>query len=123
MAKKTKRGRSAGGVNKAQAIRDEFKKQGIETAPKEVIATLKKQGINVAPAQVSNIRTSLKSPGSKKKKKKAVRRKVARAKSGGRPSSVSAVSADALRAAKKFIEQAGDMQQARAALDLLAELR
>jgi hypothetical protein len=117
MAKIARRGRSKGGVNKAQAVRDEFNKQGITTAPKDVIAALTKRGITVAPAQVSNIRTSLKG-GAKK-------RKVARRKAVGRkPAAKSAsVSVDALIAAKKLVDRMGGVDEARRALDVLAQLK
>jgi hypothetical protein len=116
MVKKARRGRSKGGVNKAQAVRDEFKKQGIATAPKDVIAALKKQGITVAPAQVSNIRTSLKGGAKKTKTAKGKR-------PGRKPGATNAsVSIDALIAAKKLVDRMGGVDKARRALDVLAQL-
>lgn len=116
MAKKARRGRSKGGVNKAQAVRDEFEKQGVDSAPKDVIAALKKRGIDVAPAQVSNIRTSLRGPA---KKKKSAKRQVVGRKAATKSDSVSI---DALIAAKKLADQMGGVDKAKQALDVLAKL-
>lgn len=107
--KKIRRGRH-GGVNKAQAIRDELKVMGNDASPKEVIARLKKKKIAVSPAQVSNVKASLRkgSNGSSRGRKKA---------------STATVSIAGLFEAKRLIDVAGGVNEARAALDTLAELQ
>ena len=103
-------------VNKAQSIRDTFEAMGIRTRPKAVIAMLAEKGIAVSAAQVSNIKSSLLH---KKKAKPATTSREAKA---SLPS-VDGIGVRTLLEAKKFVESAGGVEQARLAIEVLAKLR
>jgi hypothetical protein len=110
--KKVARGRSRGGVNKAQAIRDEFGVQGNDARPKDVIAALDAKGIKVASAQVSSIKAKLLGAGGKKR---------------GRPAKGASnngnVSLASLLAAKQLANKMGGVEAAKRALDVLVRLQ
>jgi hypothetical protein len=111
MAKKRAgRGRRSG-VNKAQAIRDEFGVQGADARPRDVRAVLLERGIKVSSAQVSNIKASLRGKGVKKGRRRAV------AGSNG------AVSVAALLEAKRLAKRMGGVEAAKRALDVLVRLQ
>ena len=92
-------------INKAQAIRDAFASMGADVRPRDLIAQLKKKKIVVSPAQVSNIKKDLQ--GGKR----------------GRPMKGTAVSVNGLVAAKRLVDAAGSVEDARKCLATLAELR
>src|SRR5690349_18123888 len=98
-----KRGRSKGGINKAQLIRDALNKLGIDASAKDVQAECAAHGASVAPAQVSNIRTKMKErrPGRKAKK-------IAGADGG--------VTADELIQARVMADKVGGVARAKALL-------
>ena len=117
MAKKkvARGGRSQSGVNKAQAIRDEFGVQGANARPKDVIAALAAKGIKVSSAQVSNIKSKL----GGKPRRKAGRK----AHSSSSSSSNGAVSLAALLDAKRLAQKMGGLEAAKRALDVLVRLQ
>ncbi len=89
-------------INKAQAIREMLQEMpdGRNT---DIIAALKKKRINVSPAQVSNLRTKGQKFGSKKGEGQ--------------------IDLTTLLGAKEFVDHAGGIEQARAALDTLSKLK
>lgn len=116
--KKTAAGENSG-PSKADAIRAYWDKLGHNARPKDIVDGLKADGIIVSPAQVSTLR-----PG-RKTKKKVGRRKgtVAAGTSGrkpGRKTSNVEVPVSALVAAKKFSEEVGSVEKAKAVLDALS---
>lgn len=117
--------------NLAQAIRDEFQKNGIDTRPRDIIATLAERGIKVSPAQVSNIKRTLLSP-SKAKGKRGRRGKAdshAMHDHAHESHSHDEITLDmsdiidAFRLAKKLLDKVGDLQLAHDVLDASAELQ
>jgi hypothetical protein len=111
MAKAKTGRRKRSGVNKAQAIRDQFAVLGAGARPKDVIAALAEKGIKVSSAQVSNIKSGLR--GKRKKK-------------GGRRAQTSvngAVSLAALLEAKRLAKRMGGVEAAKRALDVLVRLQ
>ena len=109
---KTKRVRKGrhGGVNKAQAIRDELKVLGVDASPKEVIARLKKKKITVSPAQVSNVKAAERKGGYTNGRKGATIKSAT-------------VSIAGLFEAKRLIDATGSVEKARQALETLAKLQ
>ncbi|HVU90535.1 MAG TPA: hypothetical protein VHD36_24650 [Pirellulales bacterium] len=103
MAKKVSGRGKRGSVNKAQAIRDEFSSQGMETRPKDIIASLKSKGIDVSSAQVSNIKATF-----------------------GRPrrghGANGALSVELLMEAKKLADRLGGIDVTRRAIEALSKL-
>src|SRR5687768_11132505 len=122
---KARRGRSRGGVNKSEAIR-EYLKQNSNAAPKDVAAALQAQGVKVSSQLVSNVKTTL---GKRAKGRRAARRVVGRrgaARRGARRAGrvgVGAISVQNLMDAKRVIEQVGSVEAVRKALDALESLR
>lgn len=110
-SKRTKRAgrpKAGSGVNKSQAIRD-YLSANPGAKPKDVAAALTAKGIDVAPAFVSVVKS--KSRGGKRrrgKKTAAGPRKAA---------SSAALTVDQLVAAKKFIDSAGGVARAKAAIE------
>ena len=134
MAKKTAASTRKSGKGKlAQAIRDEFQKNGLDTRPRDIIATLSARGIKVSPAQVSNIKSSLLQPKKPKRRPGPKADSTARSKAshdhGTHSHSHDAHTldlsdlVDALRVAKKLIEKVGDVHLAHEILDACANLQ
>lgn len=109
MAKKTSGRKSSRAGSKAQAIRDEFASQGPSARPRDIIAALKAKGITVSSAQVSNLKAS--------KGKRGPGRK-----SAGRHSGNGMISLATLVEVKKLADRLGGVENARHALDALAQL-
>lgn len=103
MAKKTPRG------VKSQAIRD-YLNANKKAKASEVVAALAEKGIKVSAPMVYNL-----------KARKNMRKRVRRAKLGNEIGN-GMVAITNLLAAKKLVDQAGGMAEARAALDALAKL-
>jgi predicted flavoprotein YhiN len=101
-----KKARSSDSLNKAQLIRDAFKKHGIDAAAKDVQAYTESHGATVAAAQISNIRTKLKGGNGVK---------TAKGKGG-------AVTADELIQARSMADKVGGVGRAKELLDILARL-
>ena len=95
-------------TSKAALIRWVFETQGIDTRPKDVIATLAKRRVQVASAQVSAIKAKLKSGNT------VVRQSMQR--------NHAVVSLNDLLAAKRYVEALGTIAEAKAALDALASI-
>ena len=109
MAKKA--GKSRSGGNKSQAIRD-YLKQHPDAGPTAIASALNAQeGWKISAAYVSTIKN--KTNSSKRAGRRGRR---------GRPAGGAAVDMASLKQAKAFCQQAGGINQAKAALDLLAEL-
>lgn len=118
---KARRGRSQGGVNKSQAIRD-YLESNTSAAPKDVAAALQGQGVKVSSQLVSNVKTMM---GKRAKRGRvAGPRKVGRraTRRGGRLG-VAAISVQNLMDAKRVVEQVGSVEAVRKALDALESLR
>jgi hypothetical protein len=115
MAKKSRKE----GVNKSQLIRD-YMAANPEAGPQAVSAAMKeKHGLDVTPQFVSTIKSNDKRKGGGAKA--GIRRGMRLG--GGRGAAAGGtVSPEALLAAKKFVHQMGGVQQAKAAVSLLAEL-
>jgi transposase len=116
-AGKKKSGRKSepknGEINKAERIRQAAKSLGKKVRPRDVIAELAKDGVVVSSAQVS---TTLRAAGYRRKRRG---RKAA----GATPTvKTTAFHLDSLLAAKAFIEKAGGVEQAEAALTALKKL-
>jgi len=120
MAKK-RGGRSRGGVNKSQAIR-EYLEQNANAAPKDVAAALQGQGVRVSSQLVSNVKTMM---GRRAKRGRgAARRKTTRRTTGrGGRVGVASISVQDLMDAKRVVEQVGSVEAVRKALDALESLR
>jgi len=97
--------------SKSQAVRD-FVIQNPEVGPTAASAMLKAQGINVSPTHFSNIKSSMKSKGT---------RPAARARRQA-TGEADHVSVSALFAAKQLAEKLGGLEQARQAIATLAQL-
>jgi hypothetical protein len=96
-------------VNKSQAIRDYVKKHS-DAGPTAVAAALnKREGWNISPAYVSTIKNKTKKPASSAPRA---------ARAGGKLSGFE----ESLLQAKDFAKQAGGINRAKAALDLLARI-
>ncbi|MBI3465671.1 MAG: hypothetical protein HY000_21850 [Planctomycetes bacterium] len=118
---RARRGRSRGGVNKSQAIRD-YMDNNPGAAPKDVAAVLQAQGIKVSSQLVSNVKTLM---GKRAKRGRGgARVKTARrgATRSGRVG-VAAISVQDLMDAKRVVEQVGSVEAVRKALDALESLR
>ncbi len=102
-----KKARSKDGPNKAQLIRDAFKKLGIDAAAKDVQSFAESQGASVAAAQISNLRTKLKG---------APTSKGAKTKNG-------ALTAEDLVQARHMADKVGGVARAKELLDILAKLQ
>lgn len=101
-----KKARSSESPNKAQLIRDAFKKHGLDAAAKDVQTYAESHGATVAAAQISNIRTKLKGGNGAKPSKGR----------GG------AVTADELIQARSMADKVGGVVRAKELLDILARL-
>jgi len=96
-------------LNKSQAIRDYAGAHPSE-GPTAVATALRAQGVKVSPGFVSMVTSKVR--GGRRRKRR------------GRPvgSGSNGLSLNSLKAAKKFIGQIGDARQAKAAIDVVAEL-
>jgi hypothetical protein len=103
MAKK----KQSTGPNKAQIVRDAFKKLGIDASAKDVQEYAETNGVSVAAAQISNLRTKLKGGSSPSK--------GAKAKNG-------VITADELVSVRQMAEKLGGVVRAKELLDILAKL-
>jgi len=103
-------------VNKTQVIRD-YLAENPDTAPKEVAATLSKQGLSVTANYVSTIKTNMKAKG-KGKKKVAAKKKAAPKKKAADAK----ILLSALMEAKKLAAKLGGIEQAKQAINALAQL-
>jgi len=99
-------------INKAQAIRDVLDEMGRDTAPKVVIANLGTKRIKVSAAQVSNIKADL--------ARKAGDYKPTRTRRGAKANGE--ISVASLLAVKHLADKLGGVENARRALDTLAQL-
>lgn len=106
MAKKAK-----GGPNKSSAIRD-YKAANPAATPKEIAEALGKNGIGVSAQFVSTVLSNAKKKGGKIGKRGP--------KPGGRKAASGNL--EQLITAKKMVEQLGGIDNARAALNVLAQL-
>ena len=108
MAKKSK-----SGTNKSQTIR-EYNAANPNSSPKEIVEALTKTGLVVTPQFVSTILSNAKKKGGKGGK---------RGRKPGRPAAA-ATSGDLqhLIQAKKFVDQLGGLDAARAAVNALAQI-
>lgn len=116
MAKKKARG------NKSQAIRDYLAENPQATAS-EIVPALKKQGFKVSPGLVSQVKST---SGPKRGRRKGAKKKGTRKKGparAGRPAAAGGLSLSDLQEAKRLADQLGGVQEARAALEALEELR
>src|SRR5687768_15548795 len=114
MAKKAGRGRGRSGTNKSQAIRD-YIKENPDSGPTAVADALNtREGWKISAAYVSTIKNKLKQPSSGRTARGSQGRSA-----GGRDSGLSEKS---LMQAKELLKQAGGINQAKAALELLARL-
>jgi hypothetical protein len=107
MAKK-----AAGGPNKSAAIRD-YKSKHAGAGPKEIAAALAADGVKVSPGFVSTVLSNSKRKGRKGRRKE------------GRPAGRAMGRGDALSKlvlAKRLSDQLGGVEQARAALNALAQI-
>jgi len=107
MAKKAK-----GGPNKSSAIRD-YKAANATATPKEIAEALGKDGIAVSAQFVSTVLSNAKKKGGKIGK---------RGPKPGRKAAAAAGSLEQLITAKKMVEQLGGIENARSALNVLAQL-
>ncbi len=105
-----KKEQSAAGVNKAQAIRD-YSAKNPEAGPSAIAEALNDtHGWEISAQYVSTIKSS-------------DRRRVGTTGKRGRPAgSTKELSVQKLKKAKQLAEEMGGLQQARAALDALADL-
>ena len=109
MAKK----KSAGGVNKSQAVRD-YLAANPDASPNDIVAGLKQQGITVSPGLASNVKYTSRS--------KAGKRGRPAGRGPGRPRSGNgALTAADLIEAKRLADQLGGVEKVRKAL--IQELR
>jgi hypothetical protein len=116
MAKKAAKS-GGNGSNKSQSIRD-YINENPGTGPKGVAEALNaREGWKISPAYVSTIKNKMNQKSGKKRGRRGAGRP---ARSLATPSSVNEKS---LIQAKQLIDQAGGVNQARAALDLLAKLQ
>ena len=106
---------SAGGVSKAQQIRDVAKTLGKKVRPRDVIAELAKEGVTVSSAQVS---MTLRSAGYKRRRRG--RKSAATAAAG--PAAGNGLNVEALIAAKALIAKVGGVEVAEEALKVLKKL-
>ncbi len=121
--KKARRGRTAGGPNKSQAVRDYLSKNPDATA-KEIQPALAKEGLKVDAQMINSIKWKLNKAGAPKKTKA---RKKAPGRPAGRPaaakvSSAGSLTAQDLVAAKQFVDQIGSIKDALSAVETLEKL-
>ena len=109
MAKKAK-----GGPNKSSAIRD-YKAANPTAAPKEIAEALAKDGLVVSAQFVSTVLSNAKKKGGKIGKRGPKPGRKAAAASAG-------AGLEQLLKAKKMVEQLGGIENARSALNVLAQL-
>jgi len=102
-------------VNKTEAIKAALRANS-ESTPKEISEMLKAQGVDASPGYVSTIKTNLKA---KKKPKKVA---PAPEPEAGPVVAKDAVSIGLLVKAKKLVKELGGVQEAKAALNALAQL-
>lgn len=108
MAKKSAKSSAANEGNKSQAIRD-YLKQHSDAGPTAVAAALNtREGWDISAAYVSTIKNKMKQPSGR----------VTRAASG----KVAGLNEKSLIQAYELCKQVGGINQAKAALDLLAKL-
>ncbi len=116
--KKTRRGRSAGGVNKSQAIRD-YLAANPQAGPTKTVEVLAKKGIKVTTTLVSGVKTR---SGSSKKRGRGrgrPRKTTTRRRRAMRNDTVAITD---LLQAKKLAEKMGGIDRAQTALAALARL-
>jgi hypothetical protein len=107
MARKAK-----SGSNKSAAIR-EYKAANPDAGPKDIAEALEKSGMSVTPQFVSTVLSNAKKKGGKVGK---------RGRKPGRPSALPVGDLQQLIQVKKFVDQIGGVEKAKAAVDLLAQL-
>ena len=115
--KTTRRGRSAGGVNKSQAIRD-YLAANPQAGPTAIVAALATKKIKVTTALVSGVKTRA---GSKTRGRGRGRPRKTATKRRRSMSKDTVVISDLLQA-KKLAERMGGIERARTALAALARL-
>jgi hypothetical protein len=104
--------KSENGTNKSQAIRDTISELGHQFRPRDVIAKLKEQGIEVSPALVTNVMA---------RSGRTAQRRNGRA-GTARTLCADNLSVESLLSAKRLIDEVGSVEEARRAIDLLAQL-
>ncbi len=119
MAKKT-----AGGVNKSQAIRDYLSDNPGATAS-EIVPALEAKGVSVTAGLVSQVKSTI---GGKKTTKKTTKKKKSAPKKTSSPKATrspkkSNLSGTELMEVKKFADDLGGIERTRQALDLLEQLK
>ena len=118
MAKKAAKSSGEQDVNKSQAIRD-YIKANPDEGPTAVAAALNSsQGWDISAAYVSTIKNKMKGPS----KSSRSSRSASRSRASSRSAAASGVDAQSLMQAKELAKHAGGINEAKAALDLLAKL-
>jgi hypothetical protein len=107
MARKAK-----SGSNKSAAIRD-YKAANPTAGPKEIAEALSKSGSSVSAQFVSTVLSNAKKKGGKIGK---------RGRKPGRPVAVPMDNLQQLIQVKKFVDQIGGLEKAKAAVDVLAQI-
>lgn len=107
MARKAK-----SGSNKSAAIRD-YKAANPAAGPKEIAEGLEKSGVSVTPQFISTVLSNAKKKGGKVGK---------RGRKPGRPAAAPIGDLQQLIQVKKFVDQIGGVEKAKAAVDVLARL-
>jgi hypothetical protein len=119
---KARRGRSRGGVNKSQAIR-EYLANNPNAPPKDVAEALRAQGIRVSSQLVSNVKTMRGTRGRRAGRPAAAGRGAGRRGARRGRAGADSISVQNLLDAKRVIEQVGSVEAVRKALDALESLR
>lgn len=108
------------GINKSQEIKDALAADP-DAMPKDIADRLNARGVNVTAGYVSTIKTNMKAKQGRKKKGGRPKRVQAEA-PASRPAASRSLSYDDLRKAKAMSDQLGGVDQARQALEALAQL-
>lgn len=123
----------SGGPNKSEAIR-KYLEANPEAKPKEIVEALKPEGIEVTPAFVSTIKTKSGAAGGGGRKKRGRRKVAAAAAPEAAPAGAAAprkraaarasdqVSVASLMKAKQLVDDAGGVENAKAALSALEKV-
>ncbi|WP_254508194.1 hypothetical protein [Anatilimnocola floriformis] len=101
--------KASSGTNKSAAIRD-YKAANPTAPPKEIAEALSKSGATVSPQFVSTVLSNAKKNGGKIGKR------------GRKPMAVPMDNIQQLIQVKKFVDQIGGLEKAKAAVDVLAQI-
>ncbi|MCH5375687.1 MAG: hypothetical protein JJ992_17080 [Planctomycetes bacterium] len=127
MAKKkaTKAATGESNVNKTAEIKKALAATP-EKPPKEIADNLIAKGVDVTPGYVSTIKTNLKKASETRKKtgkKRVTKKKVGRKKRGTASAKASGITYEQLQLAKQLAKNFGGVEEAKAALNALSQLR